>query len=174
MTVGEPVGLREVRRHSSCHLPTTILTHQATLPGTGWHQLIGLSVGMTSWSWVGFAHSPKTNWIFSQICLSQCQQMKSKAIGAGGKVTAHLHLFTTIQTLKPQGHFHNEVLYNNVYCSKPHAQLWMVMLVSQSITSVERKIFQQLLNGLTLEMHSTQEFRNPDFSDPQTFPLAQP
>lgn len=30
-------------------------TTTAALPGTGWHRLIGLSVRMTSWSWVGFA-----------------------------------------------------------------------------------------------------------------------
>lgn len=54
VAVGEPLGLEEVRRRSSCHLPDTTLTHQATLPGTGWHRLIGLSVRMPSWSEVGF------------------------------------------------------------------------------------------------------------------------
>lgn len=64
VTVGEPVGFREVKRHSSCHLPAAILAHQVTLPGTGWHRLIGLSVRMTSWSSVGFMHSSEATWIF--------------------------------------------------------------------------------------------------------------
>lgn len=85
VAVGEPVGLGEVRRHSSCHLPATIFTHQATLPGTGWHRLIGLSVRMTSWSWVVLVQSSKANGSFNYICLYQCQHMKSKAIQVGEK-----------------------------------------------------------------------------------------
>lgn len=86
MTVGEPVGLREVKRHSSYHLPAAILTHQVTLPGTGWHWLIGLSIRMTSWSSAGFVQSfvrqPGFSATFVYLHVYRWKASRKKAVGA--------------------------------------------------------------------------------------------
>lgn len=63
---GEPVRLREVRRHFLP--PPSYYSHSVGYTATQpcqekeWHRLIGLSV--TSWS----SRSSKTNWVLSQIC----------------------------------------------------------------------------------------------------------
>lgn len=117
VTVCKPVGLKKVKRHSSCHLPAASLAHQVTLPGTGWHQLIGLSVRMTSWSSVGFRHSSKATWIFSHICLSQCQHMEKHNQASGIKAA--------------RAHFNGAILDECTVVTDTQAgSLWMIIVGS--------------------------------------------